>query len=256
MRSKRDAIVDTMGCERCADPTAPAHVQRFQTLVSLMLSSQTKDPVTFAATKRLIALNGCSAEAVCAMDEETLASTIFPVGFYRNKSRFLKAAASSIVADFGGDIPATIEGLQSLKGVGPKMAHICMLAAWGRSSGIGVDTHVHRITNRLGWASTATPEQTRVALESWMPPEYWPELNILMVGFGQQVCLPIGPKCDGCMCRSTCPVGSKVASGGAGGGSASSSSSSSGGAGTGGSSGGGGSATSASVGSKAVGKIK
>ena len=124
MRQSRTAAVDSMGCERCADTTAPLPVQRFQTLVSLMLSSQTKDEVTYAAVQRLITgLDGSlTPQAVRAADEETVGKLIYPVGFWRNKARFLKLAAEDCLDKFGGDIPSTLEGLCSLKGVGPKMA--------------------------------------------------------------------------------------------------------------------------------------
>jgi len=86
------------------------------------------------------------------------------------------------------DIPSTIEGLVSLPGVGPKMAYLCMSAAWGRDEGIGVDVHVHRITNLWGWHKTKTPEETRITLEAWLPRDKWHDINHLLVGFGQTWC--------------------------------------------------------------------
>jgi len=207
MRAKRDAPVDSMGCERCCDPAAEPRVQRYQTLVSLMLSSQTKDPVTFAATKRLIE-HGLTPENIAATDEETVAAMINKVGFWRQKARYIKATTDKLLAEHAGDIPASVEGLIALPGVGPKMAYICMSAAWGQVVGIGVDTHVHRISNRLGWVSTSTPEATRAALEAFVPKPLWKELNILLVGFGQQICQPVKPACEGCLNRAICPVGS------------------------------------------------
>lgn len=91
-----------------------------------------------------------------------------------------------------------VEGLMSLPGVGPKMAYLCLSAAWGRTEGIGVDVHVHRITNLWGWHKTKNPEETRLALQAWLPKELWHEINWLMVGFGQTVCLPVGRKCGEC----------------------------------------------------------
>lgn len=99
---------------------------------------------------------------------------------------------------FHGDIPDTIEGLTSLPGVGPKMAHLCMSAAWDVTLGIGVDVHVHRITNLWAWHRTKTPEETRLALESWLPRDRWREINWLLVGFGQEVCRPVGRRCGDC----------------------------------------------------------
>lgn len=113
-------------------------------------------------------------------------------------------------SQYNGDIPKTIPDLIKLPGVGPKMAHICMNAAWGEVTGIGVDTHVHRISNRLGWVPKPTkePEKTRVELEKWMPYEHWDEINVILVGFGQTTCTPINPKCGNCLLTKLCPSSS------------------------------------------------
>lgn len=100
--------------------------------------------------------------------------------------------------EWKGDIPDTIPGLTSLPGVGPKMAYLCLSAAWDRTEGIGVDVHVHRITNLWGWHSTNTPERTRAALESWLPRDRWRDINHMLVGLGQTVCLPVGRRCGDC----------------------------------------------------------
>lgn len=112
-----------------------------------------------------------------------------------------------LIDQFQSDIPNTVDGLLQLPGVGKKMAHICMKSAWNEITGIGVDTHVHRISNRLNWVqkTTKTPEETRVALESWLPFELWEELNHLLVGFGQTICSATYPKCDSCRNASICP---------------------------------------------------
>lgn len=210
MRSSRDAPVDQMGAEKCYDTEAPAHVRRFQVLVSLMLSSQTKDQVTGAAMQKLRA-HGCTVENVLATDDDTLGKLIYPVGFWRNKVKYLKLTSAVLQKEFGGDIPDSVEGLVRLPGVGPKMAHLAMNIAWDQVSGIGVDTHVHRISNRLGWLRkpTKNPEETRKALEEWLPRELWGEINWLLVGFGQQVCLPINPLCSVCLNQHSCPSAHK-----------------------------------------------
>jgi endonuclease-3 len=116
--------------------------------------------------------------------------------------RYLTQTALLLRDRHDGDIPATIAGLTSLPGVGPKMAHLCMSASdgWDRVEGIGVDVHVHRITNLWGWQAppSKTPEETRMALESWLPRDRWKEINWLLVGFGQTVCLPVGRRCGEC----------------------------------------------------------
>ncbi|XP_054921748.1 endonuclease III-like protein 1 isoform X2 [Dermacentor andersoni] len=133
----------------------------------------------------------------------------------KNKAKHLKQTAKVLLEKYDGDIPDSVEGLCSLPGVGPKMAYLAMSCGWGHTVGIGVDTHVHRISNRLGWlpAPTKTPEQTRKALEAWLPRELWDEVNHLLVGFGQTVCKPVGPKCSTCLNMELCPFGRKQGKG-------------------------------------------
>ncbi|KAK4507981.1 hypothetical protein PRZ48_001716 [Zasmidium cellare] len=209
IRKRILAPVDTMGCESLAEETRSPRDQRLQTLISLMLSSQTKDPVTAAAIKNLQENlpGGLCLEALLEVDPARLNELIMKVGFHNNKTKYIKATALLLRDNYHGDIPDTIEGLVSLPGVGPKMAYLCMSAAWGRDEGIGVDVHVHRITNLWGWHQTSTPEQTRAELESWLPREKWHEINHLLVGFGQMVCLPVGRRCGECELgeRGLCP---------------------------------------------------
>jgi endonuclease-3 len=207
MRADRTAVVDSMGTEALADRTASPETQRFQTLVALMLSSQTKDEVTGAAVIRL-QKHGLDAATLAEMSEKDISDIIYPVGFYRNKGKYLSKTAKICVEQYGGDIPRDVKGLCALPGVGPKMAFICVNAAWSDCTGIGVDVHVHRISNRLKWVKgTKTPEETRAALEGWLPKPLWEEVNLLLVGFGQQTCQPRAPKCDQCMCNDTCSTG-------------------------------------------------
>lgn len=208
MRKDTEAPVDTMGCDKCPDQTLPEKVVRYQLLVSLMLSSQTKDEVTHAAVGRLREF-ALTPEKIAAADEKQIEELIYPVSFYKNKAKHLKRASQLLLERFDGDIPDSVEGLCSLPGVGPKMAYLAMSCGWGRTVGIGVDTHVHRIANRLGWlpAPTKQPEQTRKALEAWLPRDLWDEVNHLLVGFGQTVCKPVGPKCSSCLNVELCPFG-------------------------------------------------
>jgi endonuclease-3 len=200
MRKHISAPVDTMGCERLADENAAPRDQRFQTLVSLMLSSQTKDTVTSAAVRSMQSTlpGGLTLESILAIEPDVLNEFIGKVGFHNTKTKNIKRAAEILRDQFNGDIPATIEGLISLPGVGPKMAYLCMSVAWGRDEGIGVDVHVHRITNLWKWHKTNTPEETRIALQSWLPKDKWHEINWLLVGLGQTICLPVGRKCGEC----------------------------------------------------------
>jgi endonuclease-3 len=141
------------------------------------------------------------------LEPSELNSFINKVGFHNLKTKYIKAAAEILRDKWNSDIPDTIEGLVSLPGVGPKMAYLCMSGAWGRDEGIGVDVHVHRITNLWGWHKTKQPEETRAALESWLPKDRWHDINNLLVGFGQTVCLPVGRKCGECKLadRGLCP---------------------------------------------------
>jgi len=200
MRKRVLAPVDTMGCESLADASRSPRDKRLQTLIALMLSSQTKDTVTAAAIKNLQdnLEGGFTLESLLAVEPERLNELIAKVGFHNNKTKYIKATALELASTFDSDIPSTISGLTSLPGVGPKMAYLCMSSAWNRDEGIGVDVHVHRITNLWGWHKTTTPEQTRRELEGWLPREKWHEINHLLVGFGQTICLPVGRRCGEC----------------------------------------------------------
>lgn len=215
------APVDTMGCSELYWRASSPIDRRFQTLIALMLSSQTKDTVTAVAMQRLhTELGDGTAPAqdikikqenddsnpdstlnltnILAVDPTRLNELIRTVGFHNNKTKYIKATALILRDEHNGDIPSTPEGLMALPGVGPKMAYLCLSAAWGKHLGIGVDVHVHRITNLWGWNKTKTPEETRKALQSWLPIEKWHEINKLLVGLGQTVCLPVKRRCGDC----------------------------------------------------------
>ncbi|KDQ59784.1 hypothetical protein JAAARDRAFT_126654 [Jaapia argillacea MUCL 33604] len=214
MRSHIVAPVDTMGCDQAQNKEVDPKNRRFATLVSLMLSSQTKDEVTDAAvTKLRQAIGGTlSVAAVMAADEQTVSDAIGKVGFWRRKTQYIKQTAQKLHDEFDSDVPKTVDELCSLPGVGPKMAFLTLQVAWNLNHGIGVDVHVHRITNRLGWHKppTKNPEQTRLLrlnLQSWLPTELHGEINHMLVGFGQTICLPVGPRCDLCQLspKGLCP---------------------------------------------------
>ena len=175
-----------------------------------MLSSQTKDTTTAATMRNLqtsLPAPGLTLANVLAVEPATLNTLIYGVGFHNNKTRYIKATALILHEQYDDDIPDTVAGLMSLPGVGPKMAYLCMSAAWGRTEGIGVDVHVHRITNLWGWHKTRGPEETRKCLEAWLPRERWHEINHLLVGFGQTICAPVGRRCGECVLaeRGWCP---------------------------------------------------
>ncbi|KAL6660618.1 hypothetical protein ACP70R_001653 [Stipagrostis hirtigluma subsp. patula] len=218
MRLSGQAPVDTKGCEK-AGSLLPPKERRFAVLISTMMSSQTKDEVTHAAVERLAENGLLDPDAIVRTDEAMLANLIKPVGFYQRKAQFIKEASKICLERFGGDIPDSLNELLALRGVGPKMAHLVMSIAWKNTQGICVDTHVHRISNRLGWVfregtkqKTTTPEQTRMSLEKWLPKDEWEPINPLLVGFGQTICTPLRPKCDICGINNLCPSAFKESS--------------------------------------------
>ncbi|KAJ7084852.1 DNA glycosylase [Mycena belliarum] len=200
MRDKTVAPVDTMGCHIAQREETDPKNKRFVTLVSLMLSPQTKDEVTDAAVKKLRAALGgsVSLDAVLAADPSVISDAINKVGMWRVKTKHLKLSAEKLRDEFDGDVPQTIEGLISLPGVGPKVGFLTLQAAWNLNVGIGVDVHVLRITRLLGWHTADTPEDARISLESWLPKELQREINPLLVGFGQTMCPSKSPRCGEC----------------------------------------------------------
>ncbi|XP_050544232.1 endonuclease III-like protein 1 isoform X2 [Daktulosphaira vitifoliae] len=206
MRKEYPAAVDEMGCDQAADKNEAPKVIRFHILVSLMLSSQTKDEINYAAMQRL-KQHGLTIDNILKTSDEQLGKLIYPVGFWKRKVDYIKRTTQLLKDRYNSDIPNTIKGLCELPGVGPKMAHLCMSCAWDEVTGIGVDTHVHRISNRLGWVkkNTKTPEKTREELEAWLPQDLWREVNHMLVGFGQTICRPVRPHCVSCLCKDLCP---------------------------------------------------
>jgi endonuclease-3 len=130
---------------------------------------------------------------------------IYPVSFYRYKARYVRATCLRILKEFGGQIPRTMEELLTLPGVGRKTANLVLILAYQSQSNICVDTHVHRIANRLGWVSTRTPEETEQALYRATASHWWPHINLYLVTWGQNVCRPISPRCPACAIGELCP---------------------------------------------------
>lgn len=184
LRALGDAPVDSIGCDRLADRKAARRDFEWQCLVAAMLSSQTKDQATAEAMSNLRAY-GNSISSISCTPERKLDRMIAKVGFHATKAKSLKAAAKICRDKHKGRVPSQLEDLLALPGVGPKMAHLTMHAAFGKQDGLCVDTHVHRIANALGWVKTKTAEDTRVAIERWLPRKHWPEINIMLVGLGQ-----------------------------------------------------------------------
>jgi endonuclease-3 len=205
----RNAPVDSIGCSKLYDLDAAETTKRYQILTSLQLSSQTKDQVTAQAIENLKngLPGGLTPNSVVAVTPAQLNSLISKVGFHNRKTEYLRQTAAILVDQYEGDIPRTLEDMLKLPGFGPKMAYLCMQEAWKDVVGIGVDTHVHRISQRLGWTTKKCKiaEDTRKELEAWLPRDQWGEINELLVGWGQTICKPIGPICDECPVSYACP---------------------------------------------------
>ncbi|EGZ24157.1 hypothetical protein PHYSODRAFT_478985 [Phytophthora sojae] len=214
-RERTVTPIDEFGTHACvAEGVSCAKVERFQLLVAALLSSQTQDPITYAAMQRLHQLGenveGLTIETLLATSEEELSEVLKPVGFYHRKAQQLKRVAAILRTQFHGDIPRSLDELQQLPGIGPKIGRVITLLAWGHVDGIVVDTHVHRLAQRLGWASTSTPEDTRRELEDWIPREHWGKLSLAVVGFGQTVCTAKHPSCSSCPLAPKCPSAFKI----------------------------------------------
>ncbi|MDR0399577.1 MAG: endonuclease III [Treponema sp.] len=189
------------------DPSVSTVAERYSrdpwaVLVSTILSLRTKDEVTLAASARLLKEAPGPAE-LSALDEEVLARLAYPAGFYRTKAANLKKIARILLEQYGGGVPADMEALLALPGVGRKTANLVLIEAFDLP-GICVDVHVHRICNRAGWIETKNPEETEAALRTCLPPRYWKGINALLVLYGQQTCRPLSPHCSRCVISRYC----------------------------------------------------
>jgi endonuclease-3 len=174
----------------------------FRILIGCLLSLRTRDDTTGPAAARLFAL-AATPQAMLRLPRRQIERAIFPVGFYRTKARVIHRVCRELAERFEGRVPAELEALLGLPGVGRKTANLVVTYAFGLP-GICVDTHVHRITNRLGFVRTTTPERTEWALRAKLPRRYWIELNDLLVAFGQNICQPISPRCSVCPVARSC----------------------------------------------------
>lgn len=174
----------------------------FRVLLGTILSARTKDACTAAACARLFAQVTTPAD-LRRIPADELEKLIYPVGFFRDKTRHLKALPDVLDAKFGGVLPDTVEALCELPGVGRKTANLVVALGFDKPA-ICVDVHVHRITNRLGLLSTKTPFDTEMALRRILPVRYWKTWNSYLVAFGQTRCAPRNPGCDGCPIAAYC----------------------------------------------------
>ncbi|MBN2284638.1 MAG: endonuclease III [Deltaproteobacteria bacterium] len=174
----------------------------YEILISTILSLRTKDEVTAEAAHRLFSL-ARSPRKMLELSEEQIIEAIYPVGFYRNKAKTILHISHELMEKYDSRVPDSLEELLTLKGVGRKTANLVVTLGYG-GAGICVDTHVHRISNRLGYVRTKTPEETEHVLRSKLPKEYWIDYNTLMVAFGRNTCLPLSPLCSRCPLEAFC----------------------------------------------------
>lgn len=172
-------------------------------LISCILSLRAKDTTSLPASCELFTY-ARTPEQMLALDQQQLEKIIFKVGFYRQKARTIKHISAQLIERFHSKVPNTYDELISLKGVGPKTANLVLGYAFDIPA-ICVDTHVHKLANRLGFVRTKTVEETQLALEKVVPKNYWIDLNDILVIWGQNICLPVSPRCSQCVVRPQCP---------------------------------------------------
>lgn len=175
----------------------------FQILIATLLSARTQDATTHAASTRLFN-RARTPRALAKLPIAEIERLIYPVGFYRTKARHVKACCERLVADFNGTVPATMEELVTLPGVGRKTANLVLILGFRSLRNICVDIHVHRITNRLGWVRTSHSQETEQALYGAISPRWWPLINLYLVTWGQNICRPVRPRCGDCAISRDC----------------------------------------------------
>lgn len=184
------------------------HHSPWHVLVTTIISLRTKDEVTWKAAQRLFAV-AYTPERMLELPERRIAELIYPAGFYKTKATTIKELARAILEEYGGVVPDEIEELVKLKGVGRKTANLVLIEGYGKEA-MCIDTHCHRIPNRLGWIDTKNPTETEFALRDLVPRKYWKIFNQAFVTFGQNLCKPIGPRCSECPVSKYCDYYKKV----------------------------------------------
>jgi endonuclease-3 len=176
----------------------------FQVLIATMLSAQTRDSVTATASARLFRV-ARTPRSMARLSRAGIQKLIYPVSFYRHKAVHVKETCRQIVTRFAGRVPSTMDELLTLPGVGRKTANLVLILAHSSQDNICVDTHVHRISNRMGWVKTRTPDETERALYRATARRWWPIINLYLVTWGQNVCRPVYPLCPRCVLADVCP---------------------------------------------------
>ncbi|QAR32141.1 endonuclease III [Geovibrio thiophilus] len=203
-----DFVYDVLEAEyeRLEKPSVTALAEKkrdpFRVLVSTIISLRTKDEVTVAASERLFAVAD-TPQKTLELDTEIMEKLIFPAGFYRNKTKTIKDISAILIEKYAGKVPADIDELVKLKGVGRKTANLVLVEGF-QIPAVCVDIHVHRIFNRLGYLSTKDPDKTETELRKRLPQKYWIKLNEMMVTYGKYICRPVSPFCSACRLFECC----------------------------------------------------
>jgi endonuclease-3 len=203
MRSLAKAVsaLDLPAVEKISEEYAE---DPFSILIGTLLSARTQDATTHAASSRLFR-RARTPRTMARLSVREIETLIYPVSFYRNKARHVKACCEMLVSRFGGTVPSTMDELVMLPGVGRKTANLVLILAFRSTGNICVDTHVHRISNRLGWVRTTLPDETEQALYRATARRWWPYINLYLVTWGQNVCRPQHPRCGDCAIAEECP---------------------------------------------------
>jgi len=208
MRSLALAI-DNMDLPAVEKISEESQEDPFEVLIATMLSAQTRDSVTSAASERLFRA-ARTPRTMAKLSVKKIERLIYPVSFYRHKAKHVKETCRLLVERHHGRVPGTMEELLALPGVGRKTANLVLILSFKSLKNICVDTHVHRISNRLGWVHTRTPEETEQALYKATDRRWWPYINLYLVTWGQNVCRPVYPRCGDCVIRGDCATGRRL----------------------------------------------
>ena len=206
MREETPAVVDTQGLSSCIDTCdkKDKKLLKFQGLVSLMLSPQTKDNITYETTKKLIEY-GLNIDNILKMSEKELVNIIFKVSFHNVKAKNIKKLAEKLREEYNDDAPETLEEIIKFPGIGRKIGLLYLKECCQQVEGVAVDTHIHKIANRLKWVNnTKDPNKTSIELEKIVDKKYWESINGILVGFGQEICKSVKPLCDKCTLCDDC----------------------------------------------------
>ena len=198
MRKGKTAIVDTQGLSSCIDTCdkSDKKLLKFQGLVSLMLSPQTKDNITYETTKKLLDY-GLTIDNILKISEKELVDIIFKVSFHNVKAKNIKKLAEKLREEYDDDAPETLEEIIKFPGIGRKIGLLYLKECCQQNEGVAVDTHIHKIANRLKWVNnTKEPNKTSLELEKIVDKKYWDNINSILVGFGQEICKSVKPLCD------------------------------------------------------------